>query len=92
MELAGVKVKIEIEIEDCFCFLYIYNRAHHPHERVPGVYIKSWGVFFHTQAHNISTHYFFSQIFTNDFFLFFYTSFLSYILSDSIYNNKINNK
>lgn len=72
-----------------FVFVYIYNRAHHPHERVPGVYIKSCGrVFQHMPTQNISTHTIFSQIFTNNFFLFFYTSFLSYILSDNIYNNK----
>lgn len=72
-----------------FVFVYIYNRAHHPQERGPPVYIKSLGVVLNTRVHTTYHHtLFFSQIFTNNFFLFFYTSFLSYILSDNIYNNK----
>lgn len=79
------------DLDLAFVFVYIYNRAHHPHEMVPGVYIKSWGrVFFGTCQHTTYQHPIFSQIFTNNFFLFFYTSFLSYILSDNIIiiNNK----
>ena len=45
-----------------FVFVYIYNRAHHPHEMVPGVYIKSWGrVFQHMPTHDISPPYFFHK-------------------------------
>lgn len=85
MELAGVKVKIEIE--NCFYF-FIYIIAHTTHTKGYLEYISNLGVYIsYTPYHHTL---FFSQIFTNDFFLFFYTSFLSYILSDSIYNNKIN--
>lgn len=46
-----------------FVFVYIYNRAHHQHEMVPGVYIKSWGRVFLAHAHtrHITTHYFFTN-------------------------------
>lgn len=46
-----------------FVFVYIYNRAHHQHEMVPGVYIKSlWRVFLaHAHTRHITTHYFFHK-------------------------------
>ena len=58
-----------------FVFVYIYNRAHYPHERVPGVYIKSWGrVFQHMPTHDISTHTIFFHKFSQ------IISFFSYML------------
>lgn len=66
------------DLDLAFVFVYIYNRAHHPHEMVPGVYIKSWGVFFSTCPHTTYHHTLFFHKFSQ--IISFFSSILLFFL------------